>query len=85
MRCSILSAVAEHPEMEPADLLELAQLAQADGDGTVRAGAAEIDSVDDVHATAAYRTRVAAHLMETALTAAIEGLPRLYCTSAISM
>ena len=42
VRCSILSAVAEHPEMEPADLLELAQLAQADGDGTVRAGAAEI-------------------------------------------
>jgi hypothetical protein len=42
VRCSILSAVAEHPEMEPADLLELAQLALADGDGTVRAGAAEI-------------------------------------------
>ncbi len=37
-----------------------------------RAGAAELDSVDDVHATAAYRTRVAAHLMDTALTAAIE-------------
>lgn len=37
-----------------------------------RAGAAELTSVDDVHATAAYRTRVAAHLMETALTAAIE-------------
>ncbi|GMU77439.1 MAG: carbon monoxide dehydrogenase [Acidimicrobiia bacterium] len=37
-----------------------------------RAGAAEIDGVDDVHATAAYRTRVAAHLMETALSAAIE-------------
>lgn len=37
-----------------------------------RAGAAVLESVDDVHATAAYRTRVAAHLMETALTAAIE-------------
>lgn len=37
-----------------------------------RAGAAELDSVDDVHATAAYRTRVAAHLMESALLAAIE-------------
>ena len=42
VRCSILSAVAEHPDMEPGDLLELAQLALADGDGTVRAGAAEI-------------------------------------------
>jgi HEAT repeat protein len=42
VRCSILSAVAEHPEMEPVDLLDLAQLAMVDGDGTVRAGAAEI-------------------------------------------
>ena len=42
VRCSILSAVAEHPEMEPGDLLDLARLALADGDGTVRAGAAEI-------------------------------------------
>jgi carbon-monoxide dehydrogenase medium subunit len=37
-----------------------------------RAGAAELESVDDVHATGAYRTRVAAHLMERALGAAIE-------------
>lgn len=37
-----------------------------------RAGAAEIAAVDDVHATASYRTRVAAHLMDAALTAAIE-------------
>ncbi|MFM8303749.1 MAG: FAD binding domain-containing protein [Actinomycetota bacterium] len=37
-----------------------------------RAGAAELDTVDDVHATAAYRSRVAAHLMQTALGAAIE-------------
>ncbi len=37
-----------------------------------RAGAAELDTVDDVHATAAYRTRVAAHLMQSALGAAIE-------------
>jgi HEAT repeat protein len=42
VRCSILSAVAEHAEMEPGDLLDLARLALADGDGTVRAGAAEI-------------------------------------------
>ncbi len=42
VRCSILSAVAEHAEMEPGDLLNLARLALADGDGTVRAGAAEI-------------------------------------------
>jgi aerobic carbon-monoxide dehydrogenase medium subunit len=36
------------------------------------AGAAELHTVDDVHATRSYRTRVAAHLMETALNAAIE-------------
>ena len=42
VRCSILSAVAEHAEMQPGDLLDLGQLALADGDGTVRAGAAEI-------------------------------------------
>ena len=37
-----------------------------------RAGAAELETIDDIHATAAYRTRVAAHLMQTALGAAIE-------------
>ena len=37
-----------------------------------RDGAAELDTVDDVHASAAYRTRVAAHLMESALGAAVE-------------
>ncbi|MFO7630511.1 MAG: HEAT repeat domain-containing protein [Prochlorococcaceae cyanobacterium] len=42
VRCSILSALAENPEMPPAWLLELAQLAVADGDGTVRVGGAEI-------------------------------------------
>ena len=42
VRCSILSAVAEHPEMAAADLLTLAQLAIADGDGTVRVGGAEV-------------------------------------------
>ena len=42
VRCSILSAVAEHPEMPAADLLQLALLAIADGDGTVRVGGAEI-------------------------------------------
>jgi HEAT repeat protein len=42
VRCSILSALAEQPEMPAAWLLELAQLAVADTDGTVRAGGAEI-------------------------------------------
>jgi HEAT repeat protein len=42
VRCSILSALAEQPEMQPAWLLELAQLAITDGDGTVRVGGAEI-------------------------------------------
>lgn len=42
VRCSILSALAENPEMPAAWLLELAQLAVADGDGTVRVGGAEI-------------------------------------------
>jgi len=37
-----------------------------------RAGAAELETIDDIHATAAYRTRVAAHLMQTALGVAIE-------------
>lgn len=42
VRSSILSAVAEHPEMPAPALLELAQLAITDDDGTVRAGGAEI-------------------------------------------
>ncbi len=42
VRCSILSALAEQEAMPPAWLLELARLAIADGDGTVRAGGAEI-------------------------------------------
>lgn len=42
VRCSILSAVAEHPGMAGADLLTLARLAIADGDGTVRVGGAEV-------------------------------------------
>ncbi|MGB7564847.1 MAG: HEAT repeat domain-containing protein [Prochlorococcaceae cyanobacterium] len=42
VRCSILSALAEQPEMGPAALLELAQLAVADGDGGVRVGGTEI-------------------------------------------
>jgi carbon-monoxide dehydrogenase medium subunit len=40
--------------------------------GAALAGAAELVTVDDVHATGSYRRRVAAHLMETALDAAIE-------------
>jgi HEAT repeat protein len=42
LRCSVLSAVAEHPAMAAADLLQLAQLALEDDDGTVRVGGAEI-------------------------------------------
>ena len=42
LRCSVLSAVAEHPEVQPELLLRLAQLAIADADGTVRVGGAEI-------------------------------------------
>jgi len=40
--------------------------------GAALAGASELATVDDVHATGSYRRRVAAHLMETALDAAIE-------------
>ena len=42
VRCSILSALAEQPTMPAAWLLDLAQQAIASGDGTVRAGGAEI-------------------------------------------
>ena len=42
VRCSILSALAEQPEIKLAWLLELAQVAIADGDGTVRVSGAEI-------------------------------------------
>jgi HEAT repeat protein len=42
VRCSILSALAEQPEMPPAWLLALAQAAIGDADGTVRVGGAEI-------------------------------------------
>ncbi|NDD44936.1 MAG: HEAT repeat domain-containing protein, partial [Synechococcaceae bacterium WB9_4xB_025] len=42
VRCSILSALAEQPGIDPAWLLELGQLAIEDGDGTVRVGGAEI-------------------------------------------
>ena len=42
LRCSVLSAVAEHPEVQPEALLQLAQLAIADTDGTVRVGGTEI-------------------------------------------
>lgn len=42
LRCSVLSAVAEHAEMAGEDLLLLARLAIADPDGTVRVGGAEI-------------------------------------------
>jgi HEAT repeat protein len=42
VRCSILSALAEQPTMPATWLLDLAQQAIASGDGTVRAGGAEI-------------------------------------------
>lgn len=42
VRCSILSALAEQPAMDPAWLLELASMAITDADGTVRVGGAEI-------------------------------------------
>ncbi|MBM5800276.1 MAG: HEAT repeat domain-containing protein [Cyanobacteria bacterium K_DeepCast_35m_m2_023] len=42
VRCSILSAVAELTEAPSDWLLQLARLAIADGDGTVRVGGAEI-------------------------------------------
>lgn len=42
VRCSVLSALAEQPEIDPAALLELARMALGDGDGTVRVGGAEI-------------------------------------------
>ena len=42
VRCSILAALAEDPTMQPAWLLDLAELALADRDGTVRVGGAEL-------------------------------------------
>lgn len=42
VRCSILSAFAEQPRIPLAWLQQLAELAIADGDGTVRVGGAEI-------------------------------------------
>ena len=42
MRCSILSALAEQPEIDLNWLLDLATLAIKDGDGTVRVSGAEI-------------------------------------------
>ena len=42
VRCSILSALAEQPEIKLMWLLELAQMAITDADGTVRVSGAEI-------------------------------------------
>ena len=42
VRCSILSALAEQPEIDPTWLLDLSRLAIQDGDGTVRVSGAEI-------------------------------------------
>jgi len=42
VRSSILAALAEDPAMQPAWLLDLAELALGDSDGTVRVGGAEV-------------------------------------------
>ena len=42
VRCSILAALAEDPAMQPAWLLDLAELALGDSDGTVRVGGVEV-------------------------------------------
>ena len=42
VRCSILSALAEQPDIDLGWLLDLATMAIADADGTVRVGGAEI-------------------------------------------
>lgn len=42
VRCSILSALAEQPGIDPRLLLELARMAISDTDGSVRVGGAEI-------------------------------------------
>ena len=42
VRCSILSALAEQPDIDPTWLLELSRHAIDDGDGTVRVSGAEI-------------------------------------------
>ena len=42
LRCSVLSAVAEHPEMSADQLLEIGKLALEDADGTVRVGGTEV-------------------------------------------
>jgi HEAT repeat protein len=42
VRSSILAALAEDPTMQPAWLLDLAELALGDSDGTVRVGGAEV-------------------------------------------
>jgi HEAT repeat protein len=42
VRCSILAALAEVTEMQDSCLLDLAKLALADDDGTIRVGGAEI-------------------------------------------
>ena len=42
VRCSILSALAEQPDINPAWLLDLGKQAIADADGTVRVSGAEI-------------------------------------------
>ena len=42
VRCSILSALAEHPEINLSWLMELATMAITDADGTVRVSGAEI-------------------------------------------
>lgn len=42
VRCSILAAVAENPDIKPEQLLQLAQMGAKDNDGTVRVSVAQI-------------------------------------------
>ena len=59
VRCSILSALAEQPGINPAWLLDLGKQAIADADGTVRVSGAEIlarvvrEQVGDTHGSEA--------------------------------
>ncbi|MFM7268350.1 MAG: HEAT repeat domain-containing protein [Cyanobium sp.] len=82
VRCSILSALAEQPEMLGEHLLDLAQLALADGDGTVRVGGAEIlgrlvrEGGDGAARARALLTGLQADADHRVVAAALDGLQR---------
>jgi aerobic carbon-monoxide dehydrogenase medium subunit len=69
-----LFGVGSTPVRAPATEAALtSQPAAADAvEGAAAAGAADLEVVDDVHATGSYRRRVAAHLIERAIDEAIE-------------